>query len=124
MPRNIIIPYESRLKEIARELRKNPTLAEKILWREIRKKQLGVEFHRQVPVDRFIVDFYCHELMLAIEVDGASHESEEARARELKRQARLESLGISFLRFKDEEVLNNLDRVVRDIQVWIEKHGL
>ncbi|NIX59063.1 MAG: DUF559 domain-containing protein, partial [candidate division Zixibacteria bacterium] len=64
MPRNIIIPYNPQLKDRARELRKNPTVAEKILWREIRRKQLGYEFHRQVPINQFIVDFYCHELFL------------------------------------------------------------
>jgi very-short-patch-repair endonuclease len=86
MPRNIIIPYNPQLKERARELRKNPTLAEKILWRELRKKQLGYEFHRQIPIDHFVVDFYCHELMLVIEVDGASHDSDDARAKDLDRQ--------------------------------------
>jgi very-short-patch-repair endonuclease len=63
-----------------------------------------VEFHRQVPLDKFIVDFYCHELMLAIEIDGVTHGTEEAREKDLTRQARLESLGVSFLRFYDGDV--------------------
>ncbi len=61
MSRNIIIPYNPKLKERARELRNNPTRGEKVLWREIRRKQLGYEFHRQVPLDQFIIDFYCHD---------------------------------------------------------------
>jgi len=123
MPRNIIIPYNPQLKERAREMRKNPTLAEKILWREMRKKQLGYEFHRQIPIEHFFVDFYCHELLLVIEVDGASHESDDAIAKDLDRQARLENKGVSFLRFKDEDVINRLDTVVSKIKKWIDLHG-
>jgi very-short-patch-repair endonuclease len=121
MSKNPIIPYKSRLKEKARELRKNPTLGEKRLWRKIRGKQLGYEFHRQVPVDRFIIDFYCHELLLAIEVDGVSHDSEAAKAKDADRQAIIEEHGVSFLRFLDEDVLNNLDGVVEEIRKWIEE---
>jgi very-short-patch-repair endonuclease len=123
MSRNIIIPYNPQLKERVREMRKNPTLAERILWRELRKKQLGYEFHRQIAVEHFVVDFYCHELFLAIEVDGASHESDDAIAKDLDRQARLENKGVSFLRFKDEDVINRLDAVVLEIKKWIEVHG-
>jgi very-short-patch-repair endonuclease len=121
MPQNIIIPYKPGLKEIARELRKNPTLGEKVLWREIRRSQLGCEFHRQVPIDEFVVDFYCHELMLAIEIDGVTHDISEVKVKDAKRQARLENLGVNFLRFRDEEVVNYIDRVVNEIQSWIEK---
>ncbi|MCK6619637.1 MAG: DUF559 domain-containing protein [Calditrichaceae bacterium] len=121
MSRNPIIPYHPQLKERARELRNRSTLAEKILWWEIRKKQLGYEFHRQIPVDHFVVDFYCHELLLVIEVDGISHDSEEAKAKDSERQALLEGLGISFLRFRDEQILGNLDRVVEEIRKWIKE---
>ncbi len=121
MSRNPVITYHPQLKERARELRNRSTLAEKILWREIRKKQLGYEFHRQIPMDHFIVDFYCHELLLAIEVDGISHDSDEAKAKDSERQALLEGLGISFLRFRDEQILGNLDRVVEEIRKWIEE---
>ena len=123
MSRNIIIPYNPQLKERARELRKNLTLAERILWRELQKKRLGYEFHRQIPIDHFIVDFYCHELLLVIEVDGASHDSDDAKEKDLDRQARLENKGVSFLRFKDEDVINRLDAVLNAIQKWIEKNS-
>ena len=113
MPRNIIIPYNPKLKERARKLRKNQTIAEKCLWQAIRRKQLGYEFHRQVPINHFIVDFYCHELMLVIEVDGSSHDSESARERDMERQAILENLGVSFLRFRNAAVLNNLNEVIQ-----------
>ena len=72
--KNKIIPYNPKLKELARELRKNSTLSEVLLWIKIKGKAMGVEFHRQVPIDNFIVDFYCHELMLTIEIDGSSHD--------------------------------------------------
>ena len=121
MPKNPIIPYKPKLKERARELRKNPTLAEKRLWKRIRGKQLGVEIHRQVPVDRFIIDFYCHELLLAIEVDGTSHDSDDVMVKDAERQATIENLGVSFLRFQDEDVLNNLDGVVEEIRKYIEE---
>ena len=73
MSRNTIIPYNPKLKQFARELRNNSTLSEVLLWRQVKGQALKYEFHRQVPIDEFIVDFYCHELMLAIEIDGNSH---------------------------------------------------
>ena len=68
--KNKIIPYNPKLKEYARELRKNSTLAEVLMWKAIKNQALDVQFHRQVPMLNYIVDFYCHELMLAIEIDG------------------------------------------------------
>ena len=121
MNKNRVIPYEAYLKNIARELRKNATVAEKLLWQEIRRKRLGVEFHRQVPIDQFIVDFYCHELMLAIEIDGITHNSEEALKKDRARQARIESFGVSFLRFFDRDVRENLQGVVARTSNWIEE---
>ncbi len=69
MPRNTIISYNPKLKQFARDLRNNSTLSEILLWRQIKGQKLGYEFHRQVPIDEFIVDFYCHELKLVIGVD-------------------------------------------------------
>ena len=119
MPRNPIIPYNPKLKQLARELRKNPTFSEKILWNSIRRKQLGYEFHRQVPIDEFIVDFYCHELKLIIEIDGISHESEIAKINDAERQRKIENYGVSFLRFDDEFVIENPDKVISEIENWI-----
>ncbi|CAN5440822.1 hypothetical protein BH23BAC3_BH23BAC3_17010 [soil metagenome] len=76
---NKILPYDPKLKMLARELRNNMTLCEVLLWQEIRDRKLGVQFHRQVTILRYIVDFYCHELQLAIEVDGQSHDHPEER---------------------------------------------
>ncbi|MBT8185627.1 MAG: DUF559 domain-containing protein, partial [Eudoraea sp.] len=68
-----IIPYNPCLVALAKKLRNNMTLGEIALWREIKGKKLGVRFSRQIPIDQFIVDFYCKDLKLAIEVDGSFH---------------------------------------------------
>lgn len=122
MPRNKIILYNPKLKKLARELRKSSTLSEVLLWKAIKGKQLGYEFHRQVPIDEYIVDFYCHELMLAIEIDGSVHFSEGAEKRDLQRQRKIESYGVFFLRFTDEDVREDLEDVVFTIQEWIREN--
>lgn len=115
--RNKIIPYRSDLKLRARELRKNPTKAEALLWDNIRKKSLGVEFHRQVPILDYIPDFYCHEIGLAIELDGSSHKSKFWE--DAKRQGRIESYGVHFLRFSNEEVFWDIEDVIETIKDFI-----
>ena len=114
-----IIAYNPALKEKARELRKNSTKTEILLWKFLKGKQLrGYDFHRQKPIDEFIVDFFCPELMLAIEIDGVSHIGKEIYDNE--RQSKLERLGIKFLRFKDDDVFYNCDFVMKEIERWIE----
>jgi len=118
MPRNKIIPYNPVLRDLARNLRKESTLSEILLWKEIKTKQiLGYQFHRQVPIDNYIVDFFCHELFLAIEIDGISHALKETY--DEKRQQRLESLGVRFLRFDDLEVKFQMESVLSRIKEWI-----
>jgi very-short-patch-repair endonuclease len=119
MARNKIIPYEKRMKSFARKLRKNMTLSEILLWQQIRKKKLGVQFHRQVPMVRFVVDFYCHELMLAIEVDGNSHDAPERKALDEERQKILEGHGVQFIRISDLEVKKNMDGVLRHLEAKV-----
>ena len=112
MGRNAIIPYDPRLRRIARELRNNSTLGEVLLWKQIKSRKLGVEFHRQVPINHFIVDFYCHEIQLAIEVDGSIHNSLQQKAKDVERQYRLEQLGVRFLRIRDTNVKKNMASVI------------
>lgn len=119
MSKNKILPYNPNLKKLARELRKNMTPGEVLLWQEIRRRKLGFQFHRQVPIDEFIVDFYCHELMLAIEVDGRYHDHPQVSVLDQKRQAILESMGVIFLRFEEAEIRTDLDAVVQRINDWI-----
>lgn len=74
------LPYNPRLKQIGRMLRNNMTLAEILLWNQLKSRQLlGFDFHRQKPIDEFVVDFFCPKLLLAIEIDGASHEGKLER---------------------------------------------
>jgi len=96
------------------------TLSEVLLWIELKqKKMLGYDFDRQRPIDNYIVDFYCKDLMLAIEIDGSSHDFEEAHVVDHKRQKRLESLGVHVLRFDDLEVKKEVVNVLRTIESWI-----
>ncbi len=111
---NPIIPYDPKLRKFARELRNNPTPQEKKLWEAIRKRKLQVQFHRQVPMDHFIVDFYCHEIMLVIEVDGRYHDYQILE--DSRRQVRLERYGMFFLRFSNKEIDENFEQVVKAIQ--------
>ncbi len=120
MERRPLIPYNPKLKEVARQLRNNSTLAEVLLWLELKGHQMkGYDFHRQKPIDNYIVDFFCHELMLAIEIDGESHTWEKAGANEDIRQSVIESFGISFLRFDNKEVKQNMRFVLNAIHDWI-----
>lgn len=123
MTKNKIIPYQPFLKELARDLRKNSTVAEILLWEQIKGRKLGYQFHRQVPMDSYIVDFYCHELMLAIEVDGSSHDNEEAYRIDQERQKRLEKFGVKFLRVDDLDVKHSIENVIKSIQHYIEQLG-
>ena len=101
-------------KLLAREMRREPTAAENHLWQRLRKEQvLGFKFRRQYTIDRFIVDFYCTDAWLVIEVDGIIHE-ELAEADQLRTEI-LESLGLRVLRFTNGEVLQQTDGVVERI---------
>lgn len=113
-----IIPYDPTLKEKARQLRNKSTVTEIMLWKRLKGKQMsGFDFHRQKPLSKYIVDFFCNELMLAIEIDGMSHSGQEKYDK--KRQQELENLGIRFLRFESDDVFFNLGKVLDEIESWI-----
>lgn len=115
--KNKIIPYSPHLKDYARQLRNNSTLSEVLLWQNIKNKGFGVQFHRQVPLLNYIVDFYCHELMLAIEIDGESHQFKYEYDK--ARQGQLEEMGVVFLRFSDAEVKQQMFSVLLAIEQTI-----
>ncbi|MBC5833691.1 DUF559 domain-containing protein [Flavobacterium sp. F372] len=117
--KNKIIPYSPHLKEYSRMLRKNSTLSEVLLWQKIKNKGFEVQFHRQVPMLNYIVDFYCHEIMLAIEIDGDSHMFKYEYDK--FRQGELENKGVKFLRFSDLEVKNNMFSVLLVLENEIEE---
>ncbi len=94
------------------------TLSEIILWEHLRQKQMmGVTFQRQRPILEYIVDFYCKELLLVIEIDGSSHDLDEGE--DMIRQKQIEQLGVSFLRFTDAEVKQDLKHVLHQIEAYI-----
>jgi len=104
-----------------KRLRQNMTEAEKILWEKIRKKQInGHKFRRQYSIAGFVVDFYCPKLKLAIELDGEVHLKEDVKAYDKRREWIIKSAGIEFLRFTNEQVINNLRETIRTIRnkVW------
>ncbi len=119
--KNEIIPYQPYLRNFARQLRKNSTLSEVLLWQKIKQRSFGVQFHRQVPMLNYIVDFYCHELKLAIEIDGNSHNFKYFEDKH--RQNRLERYGVHFLRFSDEEVKKDMFSVEMSIREKIIELG-
>ena len=126
MPKRKIIYYNPKLKEFARQLRNDSTRTEIFLWLKLKGKQIyGYDFHRQKPIDNYILDFFCYELMLGIEVDGYSHQFLEVYNKDGKKEKRMNELGIAVLRFSDDEVLNEMENVLRAIEYYIfeyEKH--
>jgi len=116
MPRREILFYNSNLKEPARRLRKNMTNAERKLWSKIRIKQVkGYQFLRQRPIGSYIVDFYCPEAKLVIEVDGGQHFTREGQESDRSRDIYLRSLGLRVLRFNNHDVMKNIQSVVDEI---------
>lgn len=112
-----IIPYNPKLKVLARKLRNDMTFGETLLWNELKEDKLwGFDFDRQRCIDNYIVDFYCKELMLAIEIDGMSHNHKEAFAQDELRQQKLESLGITFIRFSEADMKYDMPNVLRGIE--------
>lgn len=107
-------------KARAAELRKSMTYAEKVLWQQLRNRKMeGLKFRRQHPVNIFILDFYCHEKKLAIEVDGGIHQSEDQREWDENRTFELNEFGITVLRFANEEVIDYTAKVIRTISDYL-----
>ena len=114
------LKYDKYLTALARENRKNPTPAETLIWQKLlRSKQFEhYKFHRQKPIGPYIVDFYCSELHLVIEIDGESHA--EQPDYDAKRTAFLESHGLRLLRYANRDILNNLPGVFEHLQTQLE----
>jgi very-short-patch-repair endonuclease len=120
--RREIIPYNPKLKELARKLRNDSTFTEILLWSYLKKKQMrGFDFDRQKPIDNYIVDFFCKDLKLAIEIDGESHYGKEYKDK--LRDKRLNKFGITVLRFDDLDVRYKLEQVLQTIEKWIDENA-
>ena len=116
--------YNKSLKELASLKRKNGTKAEIKVWKDLLKgKRLGVKFLRQRPIDEYIVDFFCKEINLIIEIDGYSHTLDEIKENDKIREEKLISLGNSILRFNDKEVLEQIENVERSILKFIDENN-
>ena len=103
--------------ELAKKLRDNQTEAELYLWEELnRLKSLNVRFKRQHPILYFIADFYCHKARLIIEVDGGYHDFPEQYSYDKNRDAELEDLGLKVIRFKNKEVLFEIEKTLKAIE--------
>lgn len=100
----------------AREMRHPQTPAEAIVWRVLRNRQIGFKIRRQHPIDKFIIDFYCAEAKLLIEIDGDSHFNSEQEEYDNERTKYLEELGYKVIRFTNDDVKNNIQAVVNEIK--------
>ena len=118
-----ILPYNPKLKELAKKLRSKMTYSEVKLWNELKKGKLnGYDFDRQRAIGNYVVDFYCKDAQLAIEIDGITHEEEKAKWKDERRQKELEEAGVHFLRFDALLVVNKVEAVVREIERWLEEY--
>jgi len=106
-----------------RALRRSFSKAEAVLWLHLSRKQMnGFKFRRQYGVNQYVIDFYCPELKLAIEIDGNSHHFDTSKEYNIKRQKYIASFGIHFLRFSNTDVYEDLNGVLRIIYVWTERY--
>jgi very-short-patch-repair endonuclease len=108
------LPYNPKLVERAKQMRRNPTPAEKKLWEEY-FKHFPYRVLRQRPIDHFIVDFYCAALHLVIEVDGDVHFSEASQSLDTERSTELEKYGLQIIRFTNSEVMHNFEHVCQQL---------
>jgi cyclase len=105
----------------ARLLRQNMTLAEKELWKHIHNKLLGHKFRNQHAIYKYVVDFYCHELKLFIEVDGSIHTLTEIALNDKDREYNLLSLGLHIIRFTNDEIFNDIEKVLLELKKKIDE---
>ena len=114
--RNMFYGADAGTFRAASILWKNMTLAELILWKKLKDRKIfNTKFRKQHPVGIFIVDFYCHEHKLVIEVDGEVHNNEKSNEYDLGRTAELDKLGIRVIRFTNDQIIYKLDPVITRI---------
>ncbi|MCK9410642.1 MAG: endonuclease domain-containing protein [Bacteriovoracaceae bacterium] len=124
MPKSVLYT-DPKIKGIAKILRKNSSLGEILLWKELRSKQmLGYDFKRKKSIDKYIVDFYCAALNLAIEIDGVSHVTDDNYRYDRERDAKLGKIDVHFLRFKDSAIQNDMKSVLVEIEMWIKEQKM
>ncbi|GGE25331.1 endonuclease domain-containing protein [Psychroflexus planctonicus] len=112
-----ILPYTKEAREYASQLRKEMTAAEKTFWNATKKSKLGVVMRRQMPILDYVVDFYIKEIGLAIEIDGNIHDNNILE--DGLRQARIEKLGVQFVRFTNRQISDDLPKVLGELKELI-----
>ena len=112
----------TKLKDLAKTLRKNATKEERILWRKYLSTH-PVRFRRQQIIENFIVDFYCHDAKLVIELDGSQHYEEKAQDYDKQRSMIIENLGIKIVRFPNNAVMQNFSGVCQEIDNLVKERG-
>ena len=117
----LFLGADGYLFEMAKQLRRYETEAERLLWSRLCNKQLGVKFRRQHPLNTYVVDFYCYSHKLVIEVDGPIHETQEANFNDNMRSQALKEFNIEVVRFTNDEVLFNMENVLEKIRCHL-KH--
>jgi very-short-patch-repair endonuclease len=106
-----------RTKSLRRRLRNSPTKTEYLLWQRLRGRQVGgYKFRRQYGIRNYVVDFFCPKIKLAIEIDGDVHNLFQQKQNDAERQAELTALGIRIIRFSNDELYTDIDRVVAGIE--------
>ncbi len=124
---NLNLGAEIKNQTLANDLRKRSTGAEQILWEQLRNRKVeGVKFRRQHAIRQFIADFYCHEVKLIIEVDGEIHNIETMKERDEVRTFELQKYGISIIRFTNEEIFYDMNKVMEKIRAKLKErnHGI
>lgn len=106
-------PIDEHLIQFARELRKNQTCAESLMWQVLRSRRFaGLKFRRQHPIEPYILDFYCHELKLAVELDGSQHNEASGLEADQHRTAYLKAQGLEVVRYWNNDVLKQPEIVL------------
>jgi Uncharacterized protein conserved in bacteria len=105
------------IQKNAKELRKKTTTAEQILWNRLKNNSLkNHKFRRQHPIESFIVDFYCHQAKLVIEIDGGYHNISDQKEYDSDRSFEIEKYGLRVIRFSNEDILENIEFVIKRIE--------
>jgi very-short-patch-repair endonuclease len=122
-----MLSYDKQLKALSQHLRENMTDAENMVWLKLRRKQLkGYQFYRQKIIGNYIVDFYCPNANLVIELDGGQHYSEMGQAKDRARDDVLKKMGLKVLRFSDRDVFENMGGLMEEVwgYLWFIKSPL
>ena len=112
MNKKYIYKNTHKLKDIRQSLRANPTKAEEILWKFLRRNQLGYKFRRQFSVNNVVADFCCEQLKLVVELDGWTHDFETTQLKDVRKQKMLESNGYKVIRYTNEQVYGDIGVIV------------